>query len=181
MKYIIATEATTLPVSIEEVKTHLRIESYYDHDDLVRSYIEATAKMIEQRANLAIMHQTWKLFLSPEEIKEDIFFFKWPVASISSIKYYDESNTLQTLSTDSYLTALSIRPAQIIITDLPSVYDRSDAMEITFIGGFTTVPADIKLGIKQRVYNEYNRPGDSLETKMTQVERLINDYRSYEK
>jgi uncharacterized phiE125 gp8 family phage protein len=181
MKYSISTAATTLPVSIAEVKKHLRIESYGDHDDMIESYIEAATDTIEKRANIMIGSQTWKLFLSSEEVTENIFFYKSPITSISSIKYYDSDNALQTLSSSLYTTVLDIRPAQIIISELPSVYDRTDAMEITFVGGYTTTPRDIKLAIKQRCYKIYNSPDDTVEQKMTLMEKVIRDYRSYEK
>jgi uncharacterized phiE125 gp8 family phage protein len=181
MKYTISVESTTLPLTVEEVKTHLRIDDYVQHDDMIRSYIEATSKTIEQRANLMLTAQTWKLFLEPDEVVENIFWYKYPVTSVSSIKYYDSDNSLQTLSTDDYTVITSLRPAQIIIDDVPSVYDRTDAMEITFVGGYSSLPNDISLAIKQRCYNVYNNPSDSVEQKMTLLEKVIRDYRSYEK
>jgi len=180
MKYTIVTPASTLPVSVVNVKTHLRIDSYTDHDSLIESYIKATTKTLEQRANICVSEQTWKLILEPGEVLENIYFYKSPVKSITSIKYYDSDNSQQTISIDDYTTILSLRPAQIIFDSVPSVYDRSDAMEITFVGGFTAIPDDITLAIKQRVFNVYNYPGDAVEQKLTLLEKIIRDYRSYE-
>lgn len=180
MKYRIVTPASALPVSVSDVKDHLRIASYSDHDSMIETYIEATTKTLEQRANICVAEQTWTLILEPQEVVENIFFYKSPVKSITSIKYYDSDNSQQTISSDDYTTILGLRPAQIILDSVPSVFDRSDAMEIIFVGGYDPVPNDIILAIKQRCYNVYNYPGDAVEQKMTLLEKIIRDYRSYE-
>jgi uncharacterized phiE125 gp8 family phage protein len=180
MKYVVKTPASTLPVTLADVKSHLRAEDYTDHDDLITTYIEAAAKTIEQRANLMLKAQTWTLYLEQSEVSDRIKFYKWPVTSISSIKYYDSDNSLQTMDSSNYTTIITLRPTEIIIEDLPSVYDRSDAMQIEFVGGFTTVPDDIILAIKQRCFKVYNNPSDFVEMKTTYMEKVITDYRGYD-
>lgn len=180
MKYRIVTPATVLPVSVSDAKDYLRIDSYTDHDSMIESIIWATTKTLEQRANICVTEQTWTLILDSKEVVENIFFYKTPVKSITSVKYYDSDNTQQTISSGDYTTVLGLQPAQIILDSVPSVYERSDAMEIVFVGGFTSIPNDILLAIKQRCYNVYNYPGDTIEQKLTLLEKIIRDYRSYE-
>ena len=181
MKYVISTPSSTLAVPVEDVKTHLRIDSYSDHDNLIRSYIKASSKTIEQRANLMLTAQTWVLYLDSTEVEENIYFYKWPVTSISSIKYYDSDNAQQTMAASNYTSIITLRPSQIIIDDVPAVYERSDAMEITFVGGYTTLPEDITLAIMQRCDKYYNNPSANIEERTTMFEKVITDYRVYEK
>ncbi len=180
MKYRIVTPASSLPVSVADVKTHLRIESYSDHDDLIESYIESESKTFEQRADLMLEEQTWVVYFNPTEVKEYMCFYKDPVKSVSSIKYYDSDNNLQTMDSGNYTVVTAIRPCEVIITDVPSVYDRSDAFQITFVGGYTTIPTDIIRALKSRIYKIYNDPSDFVEIKKTYFEKVITDYRGYE-
>ena len=180
MKYTIVTPASSLPVSVSEMKLHLRVETYSEHDELIESYIKAAVKSFEQKANICLMEQTWTLYLPGSEFGDTIYFYKYPVKSVSSVKYYDDDNTLQTMDSGNYTVVNSLRPAEIIIDDVPSVYDRSDAVQITFVGGFTTVPDDIILALKERVYKVYNNPDDFVEMKYTHFDKVARDYRSYD-
>ena len=181
MKYILKTAPTTLPVSVADVKEHLRIGDYTDHDNMIESYIEGATKSFEQQANLCLKAQTWYAYLSYEEVVEKIYLHKFPITAISSIKYYDSDNSQQTMDASNYTKIYSARPAEIIIDEVPSVYERSDAMVIEFIAGYTTVPADIILALKGRVYKMYNQPDDFVEMKQTYFDKVVRDYRAYEK
>lgn len=180
MKYTLKTAPTTLAVSVADVKEQLRIESYGDHDAMIQSYIQGSTKTLEQKANLCLQAQTWTAYYTPSEVLERIFLYKYPITAINSIKYYDSDNALQTISSDDYTTIFTLRPSEVIFDDPPSVYDRSDALQIEFVAGFTTVPDDIILAIKHRVYKEYNNPDDFVEMKQTYFDKIIRDYRSYE-
>jgi uncharacterized phiE125 gp8 family phage protein len=181
MKYTLKTAPTALAVSVADVKQHLRIESYGDHDAMVQTYIESATKSLEQKANLCLKPQTWTAYFEQSEVVERLFIYKYPITAISSIKYYDSDNVLQTISSGDYTAIFSLRPSEIIFDDTPSVYDRSDALQIEFVAGFTTVPDDIILALKQRCYKVYNNPDDFVEMKQTYFDKVIRDYRSYEK
>jgi uncharacterized phiE125 gp8 family phage protein len=180
MRYDVVTQPTTQPLTLEEVKQHLRVETYGDHDQLIDSYIDSTTKAFEQKANVAIMEQTIRVYYDYEELADELYFYRYPVQSISSIQYYDDDNALQTLNTADYISVIS-RPTQIIIDDMPSIYDRKDALFVEFVAGFTSVPHDILLALKQRIYKIYNNPDDFVEVKLTHFEKVIREYRSYEK
>ena len=180
MKYTLVTPATVLPVSVSETKTYLRVESYSDHDTMIESLIKSVSREFENKTNSCLTEQTWRLYLEYGEVADDIRFYKFPVKSISSIKYYDDDNEEQTLDSGNYTVVNSLRPTQIIIDDVPSVYDRTDAMVIEFVAGFTNLPEDIKLALQERVYKMYNDPNDFTEMRTTHFEKVARDYRSYD-
>lgn len=181
MIYKVSTPSSTLPLNVTEMKEHLRIETYSDHDNMVQSYIEAAAQSFENKSNVCLTSQTWKAFLSKDEVVEYIYLEKYPITSITSIQYYDSDDSQQTMAVSNYTASLNTRPVEIYFDTVPTVYDRIDAMEITFVAGYSTVPKDIILALKQKVYKVYNDPNDFVENKMTYFDKVARDYRSYER
>ena len=81
-----------------------------------------------------------------------------PIQSVTSVKYYDEAGTLQTISADSYWVDSTTTPPRIVLNedyDWPSDVDedRPNAVEITVVCGYgstaATVPPEVKLAIKE--------------------------------
>ena len=99
------------------------------------------------------------VILNQNEINaEPISLNKSDITAISNVKYYDQSNTQQTLSTNDYQTAIQGRPYSIQLTTVPQVYNRLEAMVIRFTLGYTNaaaVPEDIKTAIKTLIGTLY--------------------------
>jgi len=180
MEYKIVTPASTLAVSVADMKTHLR-ETSSDLDGLIETYIEAATKQFEQRTNLALMPQTWRLTLDDTEVVERVEIYKYPIIGFSSITYYDSDNVSQSLtsSADDYISYIDGRPGSLIFDDPPTCYERDDAMTIQFVAGFSTVPDDILLAIKMMVWRIYNHPDDPVSEKFSYVDKIVNDYRAW--
>ena len=177
MNYYLKTAATSLPISIADMKDHLRV-SHSDHDALIESYIEAGVNKIEGGANICLVSQTWNAYFRWDEIKDQMRLWKYPISSISSVKYYDTDNSQQTDDAGNRTTSLKGRPATILFEDTPSVYEREDAMDIEFVAGYTSIPSDILLAIKFYVTRVYYNPEDPVDQKIGYIERVIEKYRS---
>lgn len=177
MNYYLKTAATTLPISIRDMKIHLRIE-HDDHDPLIESYIEAGVDKIEGGANICLVSQTWNAYFRYDEVAELIRLWKFPVATIVSVKYYDSDNAVQTDAAGNRTESLKGHPATILFEDAPTVYSRTDAMDVEFTAGFTTIPSDILLAIKLYVARVYANPSDPVDEKIGFVEKVIEKYRS---
>ena len=181
MIYKRTTDPTALAVSVADMKTFLRL-SVSTHDALVQTLIEAAQRMFETRANIMLKAQTWDLSLSQSEVVEKIEIAKYPILSFSAVTYYDDDNTLQsfTHSADDYISFINGRPGSLILASVPSVYDREDAMKITFTGGYSTVPDDIELAIKMMVWRMYKHPDDPVTERMSFVDKIVRDHRSWQ-
>ena len=177
MNYYLKTAATTLPVSVADMKTHLRV-THSEHDALIESYIEAAVNKIEGGANLCLVTQTWNAYFRWDEVKDQMRLWKYPISSITSVKYYDTDNSIQTDDAGNRTESLSGRPATILFEDTPSVYEREDAMDVEFVAGFTTIPSDILLAIKLYVARIYDNPSYPVDEKIGYVEKTIAKYRS---
>lgn len=181
--YQIYKAATTLPISLADAKTHLRI-THSSHDDLISDLIWDGVKSFEKRANVCLSAQTWKAFF--DKAYEEIELWKYPITGISSIRYYDDDNVAQTLATSKYFsnvdqgsTGYDPRPCVITIEDTPSTYDRDDAVVVTFTAGYTTIDSDVKQAILTRIYRMYENPSDPVSERVTFFDKIICDNRSY--
>jgi len=130
---------TALPVTLTEIKSHLRVD-HSDEDAMIMLYARAATQTLDGYTGTlgrAIVTQTWR---------QD--FNDWPdyrlrlplapVSAISSITYYDTNNASQTLSSANYtLLEDDLGPAAVWASTatLPSVYDRADAIRVTFVAG----------------------------------------------
>ncbi len=181
MIYKRTTDPTDLAVSVADMKSHLGVTGS-GHDALIQTYIEAAQRMIEARANITLKSQVWDLSLSQSEVVERVEIAKYPILGFSSITYYDTDNASQSLtnSQGDYISFVDGRPGSLIFDSVPSVYDRDDAMKITFTAGYITIPDDIVLAIKMLTWRMYNHPDDPVTEKMSFVDKIVRDHRSWQ-
>jgi uncharacterized phiE125 gp8 family phage protein len=175
--------ATTIPVSVSDAKDHCRV-SGSDHDSLISDLVWAAVHSFEKRANVCLSSQSWKAFL--DKGYEEIEMWKYPITSISSIRYYDSDNVVQTLSTDDYYhnidagsTGYNPRPTFIFVEDVPSTYERDDAFIITFQAGYSSIDYDVKQALLSWVYRKYENPNDAVTERISFFDNIVEDNRSY--
>lgn len=172
-----------MPVSLGDAIEHLRL-THSDHNFLIEDLIRGAVHAFEQKANVCLSEQSWKAFL--KKGYDEIELWKYPITSITSIRYYDDDNAIQTLSTDDYYTNIDSgslgynpRPTLIYIEDVPSTYERDDAMIITFQAGYTAIDYDVKQAILSWVYRKYENPNDPVTERLSFFDTVIADHRSY--
>jgi len=100
----INTEPEIEPISLFEVKDHLRLDhDEHTEDDLIKTtLIPAARKYCELRQNRTYITQTWELWLDAFPDKGYIEIPKPPLQSVDSIKYYDTSDSEATFSSSYY-------------------------------------------------------------------------------
>lgn len=174
-----------MPVSLADAKAHLRVTNT-DQNDLITDLIWGAVEAFEKRANVCLSAQTWKAFL--DKGYEYIEIWKYPVTGIARIEYYDDDNSIQTLSTDEYFHNVdtgsvgdySPRPCVIRIDgDIPSTYERDDAMIITFTAGYSTIDYDVKQALYAWIFRMYENPNDPVTEKLSFFDNIIDANRSY--
>jgi len=158
---------TDTPVSLTEVKAHCRVTD--NDDDAVFTALLATATdYLDGPYGLigkCMVTQTWCQRL--EEFDDCIRLTVGPVASVTSITYYDADNAQQTLATSVYElnrdtlgSYITLKPDQ----TWPTIYNRNDAVAITFVAGVAAadVPDTLKTAVLMLVSHwDENRDGGS--------------------
>lgn len=148
------------PVSLAEAKAHLRVE-HSDDNELIASLIAAATEHLDGWSGIlgrALVTQTWQ---------QDFRSFGCglrlalaPVASVTSVTYYDGSNASQTLSETVYSLLVDARGPYLALAPgktWPGAYYRPDAVRVTYVAGVAVdqVPAPIKAAIKLMIGHWY--------------------------
>lgn len=167
----LVTAPTGEPVTREQAKAHLRVDTAYD-DAMVDAQITAARQWVEEHTWRALISQEWELSLhrfpatplgiaywEPEYLpgmrcaRREIYLPKGDVQSVASVKYDDEDGVEQTFSSSSYILD-PFPPARIVLrssADWPDVdEDGVNEVRIRFVAGYgnaDAVPQPIKSAI----------------------------------
>ncbi len=157
---------TTEPITDAFAKLHAGITGT-DDDTLITAYVKASRQAAENYLNRGLFTQTWKIQLS--EFAEIVWLpMASPLASISSVTYYDTAGALQTLASTYYIADTVSEPGRMLRAPdqaWPSTQsDRSMPITITYVVGQSTaaaIPEIVKQGILMHVaYLDAHRMGD---------------------
>lgn len=173
------------PVSLDQAKRHLRVH-HSDEDADIRRLIAAARRAVESRCDRALIEQTWTLYLDAFPAGRVIELPRppgSPVAGDTTVKYYDSTNTLVTLSSGDYTVDAAAEPARLVLDEdaaWPATYDRPAAVQIACICGYGEEASDVPDSLIAAVLLEltllYER-GDMLPNEAAQVrdaaDRLI--------
>lgn len=136
-RFELVTGPTLEPVTLAEAKNHLR---YVDNDEdpLINALITSARLTVESQTARQLVTATWKLHLDFFPAG-DIEIRKPPVASISSITYFDTQGDQQTWDASKYETDLVSEPARIRPAHnetYPSTrWHKLNAVTIEFVAG----------------------------------------------
>jgi len=170
---VVLSSATGQPITVEEVKQQLRIESTLD-DQLIESYIDISRRLLENKLGRTLLPTQYKLILPtfPQNSTFPIDLPKPPLLSATCstvptstsvcIMYYEDS-TILNKSTYVAATAYAVDTGELY----PKVYpvrdnewpstvstDKHDNVQITYWAGYPSrdkVPEPLKHWMKMKV------------------------------
>ena len=168
----VVTAPASEPVTTAEAKSHLRVTISTD-DTLIGEMITVARDMLENYTCRAFINTTFDYFLdafpSPRFEHGRIHngrIIEPPVSnlsSVTSVKYYDTQDALQTLASSEYLVDSSHEPGRIVEayeTYWPDTSTRINTVEVRYIAGYGATAADVpetlKLAIKMLVNHYYD-------------------------
>lgn len=137
------------PVTLAEAKAHLRVTDT-NEDTLIAAMIDAAVSHLDGWHGIlgrCIVSQTWR-----QDVDDFPACFRLPFPDVQSVTvaYSDTSNAAQTFAGANYHLINKPGASQIILASTatwPSVYDRPDAVRVTMVCGFATVPPALKFAI----------------------------------
>lgn len=142
------TAPTSEPVTVAELKAHLRVTSSAD-DAYLGSIISAAREYVEQQTGRALGAQT-------REISADAFprcgvlpLGYVPAVSISSVKYLDVAGSEQTLASTEYTIDTRREPGALLLAvgkSWPDVAELPSSVRVTYVCG-VAAPAILKQAV----------------------------------
>lgn len=177
----VVTPPTTEPLTLSEVKSHLRIDGSFD-DALLNSCITSARMYFESQCEISIASQ--ELLLALDYFDDTIYLPKGPVQSVEDITYADLQNNQEIL--DDWIEDLVSNPSRITPAfgqSWPDTAEVVNAVQVTYIAGYANanlVPKLLKSGMLFYAAHLYeNRSavtdGDLKEVPMA-VESIIQQY-----
>ena len=108
MGYVLVTPPTTEPLSLDDVKAHLRIDAD-DEDALISALVAASRQHFERRTGRSLIDTVWRLVLDRfPPGGGPIRLGNGPVSAVSSVGYIDSAGVSRVLAEETgYLADLS--------------------------------------------------------------------------
>jgi uncharacterized phiE125 gp8 family phage protein len=156
MRFQLSSGPAIEPVTEADLVSHCQIgELPDDQVGRARVMLSAARQWVENRIHRQLITATWVGYLDTFESVVQIED-KLPIKTISSITYYDSTDTLQTLSSSLYQTDLVSENCPPRIEPIsgqswPSTYDRYNAVTITFTAGYGSTRESVPLGIRHAI------------------------------
>ena len=163
----VTTAETEFAITSAEIKNWLRIDGS-DDDTVIGNLVKASHNWAKRYTARSITTQTLKLSIDSvydtdipvkegnyvgidqDITRRSILLPQSPVASISSVKYYDDADTESTFASSKYYLDSAGVPARFVLRNgesYPTGLRVANALEITYVAGYGTsndVPQDIK-------------------------------------
>jgi len=142
---------TQEPITLQEAKSHLRVDAT-DDDILISSLITAAREYCEAFQNRAYITQTWEFWLDDWPVEGYISIPKPPLQEIVSVKYYDAVGYENTFAAENYYLDDKNQPGGLVLAygkSWPSTtLCPSNGICITFTAGYGTA-AQVPVRVKQ--------------------------------
>lgn len=164
---------STLPVTLDEAKAHLRIDGTND-DATLTAYLWAALEYVERETRQQLCSREYLFTLDAFPADRFITLPKPPLMSVASVVYVDATGNAQTLSPSAYTVDTTAKPGRLVLNPgLPwptTPPQQANAVRITFTAGYgaaDAVPFLLRQCIKFMVGHFYeNREGA--------IDRIIN-------
>lgn len=201
MKTVVVTSATGEPLTLEDVKSQLRLElGQTDEDEFLQDLITAARQHIENITGRKLMPQTWRVYFDAwPSGKKNYDSFEIPYPPLRSIPstglvYTDSTGGSTTFSSTAWASDTVSEPGRLVLDyndDWPTVtLHNNNPIAIDFNCGYSTataVPGAIKRAIKMLVGHYYeNREsvtvipsGMKIEETPSAVKTILTHYREY--
>lgn len=182
MRRVQVLSVPTEPVTLTELKAHLRISGTAE-DDLLTAFITAARIMCEKLTRRTIPSTQMALWLDnwpcesigwhdgvregpvTGERSDNVEIPRPPLISVESVKTYGMDDTAAIMAAGLYYVSKgdADQCGRVVLRNLatwPVALRSADAVEIAFTAGYTAVPEPLKLAIKMMASHMYANRGE---------------------
>ena len=191
----VVTAETAYAVTLAEAKEQLRIDGSSD-DNVLNRLVQTSHNWAKNYTKRSLTTQTLKLSIDSiydvdiplregmylgidQDIsRRRVLLPQSPVASITHVKYYDDSDNVSTFASSKYYLDLAGVPARFTLRNgesYPTGLRVANAIEITYVAGYgasSDVPTDIKQACLTYLAYMFEHRGDLMDGKNVGVPTL---------
>lgn len=177
----VISRSVVLPVNLYAVKEHLGI--FHDEKNNNLNILMNAATNIAEKFTGQIFRVGGDVFEQVcEKFGDSVELDYGPATGITYIKYFDSSDTEQTLTTGQYQFLDWLSPQRVAFDDfMPTLStSRNDPVRIRYVAGYAKaadVPSDVKSAILLLTQHLYDNPGDSVKKLPTTSEYILRNYK----
>lgn len=142
MTYALITPPGAEPISLADLKAHLRIDGD-DEDALLASLVRTARAHLERTAGLALISQGWRLYLDAWPEIGAIEIARGPVISVDAIRVFDELGEESAISLAGHVLDGIQRPARLWLRERPAARQAINGIEVDFTAGFGEAGEDV--------------------------------------
>ena len=186
METVLKTGPVVEPLSLDEVKRHVRIcIDDSDQDDYLQDLIAVAREQVEMITWRKLATQTWYAYLDDWPAGNYIELPFGKLQSVTAIKYTDVDGDESTWSNAEYIVGTDYQKGRVTLADgytwpSESLYP-SNPIEIEFLCGELVVPAQVKHAIKMIISELFENRETSIVgvsfQEMEMVNNLLSNYR----
>jgi uncharacterized phiE125 gp8 family phage protein len=183
MPTILTTPPAVEPVTLAEVKAHLRV-GHADEDALLSGLIVSARRVLEQQSGLCLISQGWSCFRDSWPVGHSLELPLSPVIALGDVKVYGEDDTAAAIDPAHYFLDNVSRPPRLVLRDgriWPPPGRAANGIEIEVTAGFGTaasdVPQQLREAILLMVAHWYGSRGDSEVRMPLSVAAIIAEFR----
>lgn len=151
------TAPATTPISAEDVKANSYITDDTE-DGLIDAMINAAVADFEQTAGVALQTQTLEIALEAWPSGTCIVLPRYPLQSVTSIKYTDKDGTETTWSSSNYVVDTRSEPGRIHLAYSASwptaILRPGPSIVIRYVAGYGYMPDDVPAQMRQWLLRE---------------------------
>lgn len=142
MPKALITPPAALPVTLEQVKAHLRVETA-DDDNYIAELMAAAVAHVEAETGRALIAQTWRLYRDEWPCDGLVELAVSPVRAIAEIRVYDAAGAPATLAAGKWKLDPVSDPARLLLLEPASPGEAINGIEIDVEAGFGDTGPDV--------------------------------------
>lgn len=178
IEYILINDANIEPLTLNEVKSHLRLDGNSSFDTQLNNLIKVARQYCEKITGRDLINKNYRALLNC--VPRKIQIQKSRLQSITSIQYY-KNNILESLPSNQYYFTYSNDYSLLIIEEQNDlkIDDREQAVHINFVAGYGATADFVPQGLKQAMLSYitylFENAGDCSD--VGQYEKLFDIYK----
>lgn len=142
MTYAVIEQPSAEPLTLAQVKAHLRVE-HTDEDGLLTGLVSVARQTLETETGLCLMRQRLRFYLDRWPKGGVIQLLRGPVQSLDAVTVYEADGSPVSVPVADHLLDGESRPVRLWLRDTPEPGQALNGIEIDVTAGFGEAGADV--------------------------------------